>query len=352
MTSIINNSLIQIFNIGALLPIICVYVHFPLSIKPIFFGLILNALLMFLIRINFLANLQSLKLIRMSTLASLLPISYFIIVNGYSLSSGFDGLNIIDAYLNAYSTRAEAKQGGLIGIGYLFGWHVFFVLPFIPTIIKRKRYITYLFLTINYMVFYVHHPVTLNILLFLLVSAYSFVKQLSDSKKVYIFYIAIPLVLLMNNPLIDLVVNRFFFIIGVNTLFYFDYFSYHDFYLFTGSRLQLTDTQYSEPIGYIIDQFYYQGLGTNQSAGFFANMYANLGIIGILISAAIIALVISMLNSIVKDHKFKDTLLLILGFLLINIPLQQVFLTNGLFLLLLILTLIDYEESPSHHRLL
>ena len=350
MTSISDNSLIRIFNLGALFPTICVYVFFPLSISPIVIGLILNVVIMLTIKIKFLPNLGTIKLVKFSTMASLLPVTYFIIVNGYFLSSGFAGFNIIEAYLEAYQTRAENENHGLMG--YVFGWHVFFVLPFIPTIIHQKRYITFLFLAMNYMIFYVYVPMTLNILLFVLISAYSLKTELSDSKKVYIFFLGIPSVLLLNNPLVDLIVNRFFYVIGVNTLFYFDYFSQNDFYLFTGSRLQLAETTYSQPIGYIIDAIYYEGLGSNQSAGFFANMFANVGIIGMLISSLVIGVTISILNSLVKDTKFKSAVFLILGFLLINMPLQQIFLSNGLFLLFLILTIIDYEEDSTHNRLL
>ena len=77
-------------------------------------------------------------------------------------------------------------------------------------------------------------------------------------------------------------------------------------------------------LGNLIDNYYWSGLGTNQSVGYFPSIYANAGIFELLFTLISSMILLLISNSRAPDG-YKILLITAFGFSLINISLNQLF---------------------------
>jgi hypothetical protein len=95
-------------------------------------------------------------------------------------------------------------------------------------------------------------------------------------------------------------------------------------------------SNYGLDAGYLIDRAYYQGLGTNQSAGFLPTIYSDFGILGIFVFSLIVGLLISLIKSIhTSSTQYTYLLMIAFAFSLMNHPINMLFLSNGLVFILI-----------------
>ena len=262
-------------------------------------------------------------------------------------------LNPIENYLNSYSTRANLKFEGLIG--YFLNSLVFILLPIIMYFGQRKNIFGIVFVALLIISIYSIMPLTLYFMLMIAVIGFELLSRysaLSLTKLVQIALCMILLLSLFDISLLNMVINRFYFTIGVNNIFYYDFFSENNLYLFQNSKLGILfhSNNYSDLPGFIIDRFYYLGKGSNQSSGIFASAFANAGVAGLIVCIFLLVLIMRVID-ISHEQNLAIKLKLLLGLALINFPLHQLLLTNGL-LIYLILNILSKDENSPYNRLL
>ena len=275
---------------------------------------------------------------------------YTIIVFSFLVSSDIT-LNPIENYVNSYNIRAEVSHDGLIG--YVLNSLLFMLIPLIFYFHKNifiVFHVCFLILCI-----YSVMPITLYILMMFAMVGFQFIHSYTKISFINISHALLTFVLILaflDITLLNMVINRFFFTIGINNIFYLDFFTTNNLYLFQNSKLGIffESNKYLNVPGVLIDNYYYQGSGTNQSSGLFASAFANIGYLGVLVYICIIAIIIRVVEA-THDDDMAIRIKLLIGFALINFPLHQLFLTNGLFLYLLF-NFLSKNENSAHNRLL
>ncbi len=250
--------------------------------------------------------------------------------------------NFLETYLQTYIIRSDVDGSGFIG--YYMGWFSFLFYPVLLSTKGRLFYFLNLCLFIasailfqKYalkVVFFNYILTGLFVIIFKYYEKYNFKFSSSISLFFFLFFF-IPYFDENIYPLID----RFFYIIGINSLYYFEYFNINNFRFFENSLIDFGISKTGLPPGLIIDYHFYQGSGTNQSAGFLPTIYADLGIFGIFFGSIIVGFFVRLLLNIFnKDNEFGYLALISFCFLLMNFPLNTIFLSaGGAFYLLFIL---------------
>ena len=77
--------------------------------------------------------------------------------------------------------------------------------------------------------------------------------------------------------------------------------------------------------GNLIDNYYWSGLGTNQSVGYFPSIYANAGALGMIIFTFIKSFILLLIDNSRAPEMYKALLIIAFGFCLTNISLNQLF---------------------------
>lgn len=244
--------------------------------------------------------------------------------------SGFN-LNLIEVYFNAYEIRAENNAGGMLG--YFIGW---FVILFIPLFLSKNKepfHLSAPFL-LFLGVFYLFETFALKVVFlnFFLIALFSYFQQMKAfSYFPHYFFLTIFIITYAIGMPLHPLLDRFFYLVGLNSIFYIDYFSTHPLRYFEGTKLDLGISNYGLEVGYLIDNAYYQGLGTNQSAGFLPTMFSDLGLFGVLFYSMLIGGLISVIKSMQSSSESYSYLVMVaFVFSLMNHPINMLFLSNGL----------------------
>lgn len=140
---------------------------------------------------------------------------------------------------------------------------------------------------------------------------------------------------------------------------YFDYFSQHDFARFsqnTLSKLLGVRSNYDIPVPYLIGDKYFSKPEMWTNAGFMADAYANLGIAGILLMAAVLVAVLMLLRhglrSAGKDLQKAIQSLFVIFFVALNDgPVISELFSGGMMTAVLLILAIDFSEKPTHDGL-
>lgn len=248
-------------------------------------------------------------------------------------------LDLWSVFLRTYEIRAEKQVLGLPG--YLLGWFsgIFFPVLLANGIVNRNKVLLissffsafFLFQVLAVKVIFLNY-----ILLFTFGFAYYYYYRVARYTPFFFYIFLLFSALIFEDDSYRMMIDRFFYLIGTNTILYFDYYSTHPLRFFAGTKLDIGLVEYLMEPGIQIDMVYYQGYGTNQSAGYMANMYANLGIFGLLFSGILIGPTMIMIHSISKNSDMLAYLFLVsLATSLINTSFTMLFLSNGLIFILL-----------------
>lgn len=151
----------------------------------------------------------------------------------------------------------------------------------------------------------------------------------------------------------SLFVRRLLVVPGLNTAFYFDFFSMNPHVLLGHSVLDWAVTYpYEARPAMVIGDAYYghvQGpIDVSANANLWADAYANFGILGILFFTAILGGFLWILDSVAKGASLKISTLLLAypAYMLVNTKLQTTLLTHGLVLVLVILYILPRQTNP------
>tara|TARA_R110002167_G_scaffold3623_4_gene17664 strand:+ start:27597 stop:28445 length:849 start_codon:yes stop_codon:yes gene_type:complete len=245
-------------------------------------------------------------------------------------SINFDLLN---TYYKTYEIRSENQATGLVG--YLLGWFILIFIPFMLSLNSGRLKFVLWFVSIfgAFLIFqiYARKVIFFNALLLLV---FSFFYGRSGYVKRYLphfFFLSIVTLPLVVDTLFDPLVDRFFYLVGVNATYYFDFFADNPIRYFEGTKLDFGISNYNMPVGYQIDNYYYQGYGVNQSAGFLPTIYSDLGLIGVIFGSFIVGSLLGMIKYIdFLNKKLSYLLMVVFTFSLMNHSLTMLFLSNGL----------------------
>jgi hypothetical protein len=256
--------------------------------------------------------------------------------------------NMLETYNSTYEIRAVERTDGLLG--YFLNWFnmVFFPLFLVNTEYKNKYLFGFLAFLGAFFVFqkYALKIIFFNFILTLIFSyfhkyIYSFLKYI-----VHLFFILLFSLSWVLGEMYFSLLDRFFYIIGINSIYYFEYYSEHDLRYFESTKLDFGISETGKLQGYTIDEYYYQGLGSNQSAGFLPTIYSDLGVFGIILGSIFIAYTIKILFSFknISDN-YTFLLLISFSFLLMNFSLNMIPLSGGLFFILFFLSILSRDND-------
>lgn len=264
---------------------------------------------------------------------SILLLSTLIIFvqNGFNFS-----LDIATTLKEVYIIRAKQNVTGLTG--YMTGW-----LAFLLTTITLSDYfengkIRYLlFAALTAIVLFQTFALKSNLLSLFLLFFFGLTAKkhrIIPLNPVILFYLMVflfsSLSLNLSSPLLD----RFYYLPGMLNAHYLEFFMEHRLNYFNLSKLSIffNVENYKVPVGYVIDNYYYNGGGMNANTGSYASIFSEIGTLGILIILpTIIGITISALSRLESRFYYFSLLLIVnLGFLMINSPFNDVFFTHGL----------------------
>ena len=150
-----------------------------------------------------------------------------------------------------------------------------------------------------------------------------------------------------------LVCNRLIFLTAKIKYSYFDYFSNHDFAYFSQSsfaQLIGIKSNYSENIPNMIGEEYFDKPQMWTNTGFIADAYSNMGYIGIMIMAIVLAIVLRYANSITKQIPSPYNIMVEAVFLLFFISLNDgavisVLFSGGMIAAIFFFHYIDFNDK-------
>jgi hypothetical protein len=244
--------------------------------------------------------------------------------------------DIFDIYLRVYEIRAETSADGILG--YTLGWFILFFPPLFLSRFGRplKLMAPLLALVGAFVVFNIFglKSIFLN---FFLVAFFALLNGRRGFKYLpQIFFLLLFLLTYLLGPALHPLLDRFFYLVGLNSIYYFDFFSVNPLRFFEGTTLGFGISNYGIVSGYLIDNAYYQGLGTNQSAGYLPSIFSDIGMIGVILSSFIIGFIISVVNTMrIGSDNYAYLVLVAFAFALMNHPLPMLFLSNGLVFVLI-----------------
>lgn len=243
--------------------------------------------------------------------------------------------NLVDTYINTYDIRSETSGDGFFG--YFIGW---FVLLFFPLFLSgantKLKVVAPLFAFLGALYVFQTYAVKVIFLNFFLIAIFAYVyRGRFCSYFPQILFLIIFLVTHLFGWIVHPLIDRFFYLVGLNSIFYFDFFFSNPLRFFEGTKLDLGISTYGMDSGYLIDKVYYQGFGTNQSAGFLPSIYSDFGVFGVFVFSMVVGLIISMIKSIHTSSRLYAYLLMVaFTFALMNHTFNMLFLSNGLIFIL------------------
>jgi hypothetical protein len=162
-------------------------------------------------------------------------------------------------------------------------------------------------------------------------------KKWISSNAVLLFFIITISVSYALGPSIYPYLDRFIYLPGLLNIHYFDFFSTYDLNYFSNSSLGVFfKGGYNQPVGYIIDSYFFGG-DSNASTGYVAAIFSELGYFGILIVSIILGVLVAILENLAKkDFIFAYLISIMISFSLINAPLTNIFLSNGILIVVVL----------------
>ena len=250
------------------------------------------------------------------------------------------GNSLLNTFLETYEIRYKNQSSGLLG--YLLGWAILVYFPILITLaFEKKQYRYLIFGFIGSLAIFQSLAIKVIFLnYFLLIGfcfGYSYFKPFYKSFLPYIAFIFVFLIGFIGGDFGTAILDRFYYLVGLNSVFYFEYFSVNPPMYFSGTILDIGYGNYSIPPGFVIDDAYYGGSGSNSSAGYLPSIFADLRWIGVIFVSIFLGLFFIMIESI-KDNSplFAYSIAIALAFALMNHAFMMLFLSNGLIFVLII----------------
>jgi len=261
--------------------------------------------------------------------------------------------NIARTFVETYVIRSEAHTTGLLG--YLVGWFPIVFFPFLLEAFGRRGGAIFLLAgAIGAVAVFQVLAIKITLLFFfpLLFLIYTYNKKgwLRDFGP-YLLFLCIFLASAAFGKALNPFIDRFFYLVGLNSIYYFEFFSENPLRYFEGSRLDFGISAYGEPPGITIDRFFFDGLGTNQSGGFLPTIFSDFGYFGVILGSILIGLVIAFLATLPKAYgSYRYLVLVAFALTWMNSPITMTFLSHGLMFVILIVLMLKVSCAPRPER--
>ena len=364
--SLEDNEILEIFSsiliLGIYMPVAVVISKIDFNLIYLFFTFLSVATITITMKFfsKFLSklmvrNYNYFKLTFSSLHNATFSIFLLIIVYLFFKRNGNFNFDLISTYYNAYAMRADVGDSDLFN--YFYGWCLLVAFPMFYSCSGTKfRYLFIFFILLSSILIFQLEATKITLLSSILILFFSilyrFNKHIRFSNSPQYFFVVLFLFCYFSGSIAYPLLDRFFYLTGLNSLFYFDFFSTHTYYYFHGEKLDFGISDYDIGLGYLIDNQYYGGGGTNQSAGFMPSAYANLGVFGLILQSIFLGLIVAWIATLQdRAHKFTYLVCIALGFLLMNFAFFQLFLSAGLIFIILI-PLIIRDEKFNKGRIL
>ena len=267
---------------------------------------------------------------------------YLVMIGWLIFNYGFSsiGRSLIDTFLETYDIRSENRTSGLLG--YLLGWTILVFFPLLIAFTFEKKQLRYWIIgALGAFVVFQVLAVKVIFLNYLLLTGFCFgYSSLRPFYKLYLPYFAFTSIFIIGVVGSDVgtsILDRFYYLVGLNSVFYFEYFSSQQPMYFAGTMLDLGFGNYDVGPGYVIDKAYYGSSGSNSSAGYLPSIFADLRWIGVICVSIFLGLFFVMIEKITfQSQLFSYNVAIALAFALMNHPFMMLFLSNGLIVILFI----------------
>tara|TARA_B110000977_G_scaffold21051_1_gene25151 strand:+ start:14242 stop:15516 length:1275 start_codon:yes stop_codon:yes gene_type:complete len=250
------------------------------------------------------------------------------------------GNSLLTTFMETYEIRGENRSSGLLG--YLLGWTILLYFPILTTLAFERKQYRYLIIGF-FGSFVIFQSLALKVIFlnYILLIGFCFgYSYFKESYKVFLPHMAFMFVFLLGVVGDDIgtaILDRFYYLVGLNSVFYFEYFSINPPMYFSGTMLDIGYGNYNIPPGFVIDNAYYGGSGSNSSAGYLPSIFADLRWLGVIFVSILLGLFFMMIESIEDNSPlFAYLLAIALVFALMNHPFMMLFLSNGLIFVLMI----------------
>lgn len=264
------------------------------------------------------------------------------------LYNTFGKPNIIEAfhYKKLYAIREKNQLKGIYK--YIFYNYIYLGIPLILITIKNK--FKHFFVVIIILVMYIYIPRKIILTYLIVYYLIYFCKGILYRRLCYFYIIFLMLGIITKNILLIGMSDRVFYLPAYLSFIYWEFFKDRPFNYFAGSKIGYVLSSkniYGSYTHKISNVFW--GTNMNANANFIASAYAEGGTIVIIISLIILAFILITVKKITRNLKSENKkiiymLLLVNILILTNGPIWTLFLTNGLFIVLLLLPWIIYSK--------
>lgn len=353
---IIERHFFLVIIIGVFMPMSIICNHTSTSILGCIFTFLnilctifLYRIIKFFFKINVVLNFTNRKLFTVDRLlngvsvVSFLLFGYLILTNFYLLNT----FNILSTLEKVYDIREENKLTGIVS--YFPGWIMGVCVPILlSSFLIKRNYFSLIFTILGVFLMFQLFALKVQILSFVMLSLFGFTYKYSTYLKnisVEIFYLSVFVISHMFSDIMYVFLDRFFYLTGQLNLHYFEFYNTHPKNYFQGSKLGMffPESLYKKPMGYIIDEYFYGG-GMNANTGYIASSFGELGYWGYLLTSIIISVLLYGIFVLYNKSKLIAYLISVqIAFSLINSPLTDIFLTNGV----LIVFIISFALKPN-----
>ncbi len=346
---LIERHFFSILIIGVFMPMSIISNHTSSSILGCFFTFLSILFSIYLFRgLNFIfsknltLNFTNRRLFTVNRLLngtlyfSGLLISFLVFSNWHSLTT----FNILSTLENVYDIREDNTLTGIVS--YFPGWIMGICVPILlASFIIKKNYFILLLTFVGVFLMFQIFAMKVQIFSVIMLCLFSLMYKYSNSLKYYtveIFYLLVFFISYIFSDIMYVFLDRFFYLTGQLNLHYYEFYSKHAKNYFQGSKLGwfFPASEYRKPMGYVIDDYFYGG-GMNANTGYIASSFGELGFFGYIFSTLIISIVVYSIFILYQKSKEVAYLIAIqVAFSLINSPLSDIFLTNGVILIIII----------------
>jgi hypothetical protein len=341
--SILEKHFFLIIINGIFMPITIIanHIHAGMDACLLFFASIMCSIVLYrfldqFLKIKNTINITGSKFLTVNRyLNSIFIVSSFMI--GYLLitnRSGLKSLNIFQTLDNVYDIRAETSLEGLAA--YFPGWIVGFLVPvLVASFLLRKDWISLMLSFVGVFLMFQVFAMKMQLFSLILLVAFGLVFKFSKYVKNYIveiFYFIVFVICMFEGKLLYAFLDRFFYLPGQLNIHYYQFFSANRKNYFHGSKLGVffNEPGYTKPMGYVIDEKFYGG-GMNANTGYLASTYADIGIFGLVFASVLVAVLLYFLKMLFrKSNEIGYLIAIQVAFILVNAPLTDIFLTNGI----------------------
>ncbi|GHN00241.1 hypothetical protein WSM22_17300 [Cytophagales bacterium WSM2-2] len=258
---------------------------------------------------------------------------------------------------DVYDTRAYFDMNSSVIINYLYNWLVRAILPVLLVffLIKKQYSFAIFILAILVYLYAISGNKTVYITSFIVLFFFSFGKGWLEKIKFFLYALILVLILF---PLVDSLIDshklkgtfvmRLLFLPSHLDYFYFDLFKNNPLYFAESNFFKwFVHYPFDRPVGFIIAETYFSAPEMNANNGIISDGYMNLGYWGVGLNILLVSLIFMFFNSLPVDSRYLGIFFLLV-FLLAGSPMLSMFITSGLWILILLgLTLKKTELQSS-----